>query len=230
MCRSWPQFLIAILLCMGLAACNAGRVRPASNPLPPPDAMGIDDYKGVADYRVGAQDLVEVTVLGVPDLSRATRVNANGEVSLPLIGTVMAGGRTVAQLESELARRYSDGYLQRPQITVFVKEYANQRITVEGSVREPGIYPLTGPTTLVQALAVAKGLDPLADPGGIVLFRRIDGKKMAAAYNMRELRANRVEDPLLYAGDVISVEASGSKTALRRFIEAIPALGLFTLF
>ena len=229
--RSWPQFFIAILICMGLAACASGRnVRPASNPLSPPDAIGVDDYKGVADYRVGAQDLLEITVFGVPDLGRTARVNANGEVSLPLIGTVKAGGRTVAQLESELARRYSEGYLQRPQMTVFVKEYANQRITVEGSVREPGIYPLTGPTTLVQAIAVAKGLDPLADPAGIVLFRQIDGNKMAAAYNMRELRANRIEDPLLYAGDVIIVEQSGSKTALRLFLEAIPVLGLFTLF
>jgi len=230
MCRSWPQFLIAILLSMGLAACAGGHVRPTSHPLPPPDAVVVDDYRGAIDYHIGTQDLLEVTVFGVPDLSRAARVNANGEVSLPLIGTVMAGGRTIAQLESDLARRYSDGYLQRPSITVFVKEYANQRITVEGSVREPGIYPLTGPTTLVQAIAVAKGLDPLADLGGIVLFREIGGNKMAAAYNMRELRANRIEDPLLYAGDVIIVEPSGSKTALRRFIEAIPALGLFTLF
>ena len=186
MCRSWPQFCIAILICMALAACASGRVRPATDQLPPPDAIGADDpYKGVSEYRLGAQDLVEVSVFGVPDLSRTARVNAKGEVSLPLIGTVMAGGRTVAQLESELARRYSDGYLQRPQITVFIKDYANQRITVEGSVREPGVYPITGRTTLVQAIAVAKGLDPLADLGGIVLFRQIGGNKMAAAYNMR---------------------------------------------
>ena len=112
-------------------------------------------------------------------------------------------------------------------MTIFVKEFASQRITLEGAVEQPGIYPLTGRTTLLQAIAVAKGLDPLADLGGVVLFRQVDGKKMAAVYDMRQLRSGRVEDPQLYGDDIVVVEQSGSKTALRRFIESIPAIGLF---
>ena len=98
---------------------------------------------------------------------------------------------------------------------------------MEGAVAKPGIYPLTGRITLLQAVAIAGGLDPLADLGGIVLFRNVDGKKMAAGYNMRELRSGRIEDPQLYGDDIIVVEQSGSKTAMRRVLESLPILGIF---
>ena len=181
----------------------------------------------MSDYRLGAQDLIEVSVFGVDELSKTVRVNSNGMISLPLVGSVMAGGRTIPELEAELAKRYADGYLQRPQVTLFVKEFSSQRITMEGSVKNPGVYPMTGKLTLLQAVAVAGGLDPLADLDGIVLFRQVDGKKMAAAYNMRELRSGRIEDPQLYGDDIVVVEQSGSKSAVRQFLQAIPAFGLF---
>jgi len=224
---SLPRLLILIWLAMVLAACGSasGARRDA---LPAPDTTTAGGaYKGASDYRLGAQDLIEVSVFGVEDLSKTVRVNSNGQISLPLVGAIMAGGQTIPELEAELAKRYSDGYLQRPQVTVFIKEFASQRITMEGAFKTPGIYPLTGKTTLLQAVAVAGGLDPLADLGGVVLFRQIDGKRRAAVYNMRELRSGKVEDPQLYGDDIIVVEQSGSKTALRRFIETIPALGLF---
>ena len=82
-------------------------------------------------------------------------------------------------------------------------------------------------TYWLQAIAIGIGLDPLADLGGVVLFRQVDGKKMAAVYDIRELRQGKVEDPLLYGEDIVVVEQSGSKTALRRFIESVPAIGLF---
>ncbi|UWX04066.1 SLBB domain-containing protein [Pseudoxanthomonas sp. NC8] len=133
------------------------------------------------------------------------------------------------ELERELTRLYAASYLQDPQITVFVTEFASQRITLEGAVKQPGIYPLTGKTTLLQSIAIAQGLDPLADQRAVVLFRQIDGKKMAAVYDIRELRSGAIEDPLLYGDDIVVVEQSGSKTALRRFVESVPAIGLFLL-
>ncbi len=227
------RFLAPLLLALALlSGCGGGSSIRASNAaLPAPDTTNAAGaYEGATDYRLGAQDLIEVSVFGVGDLSRTVRVNSNGQISLPLVGGVMAGGRTIPELEEDLARRYADGYLQRPQVTIFVKEFASQRITLEGAVKAPGIYPITGRTTLLQAIAVAEGLDPLADLKGIVLFRNIDGKRMAAAYDMRELRAGTVDDPQLYGDDMIVVEQSGSKTALRRFIETVPAIGLFRIF
>lgn len=232
--QTWLRILAAVMLTAMSAACASGSLaRPAASGqvLPAPDTTTASGaYEGVTDYRLGAQDLIEVSVFGVDDLSRTVRVNSNGQISLPLVGAVMAGGRSIPELETELARRYAEGYLQHPQVTVFVKEYSSQRVTVEGAVESPGIYPLTGRTTLIQAIAIAGGLDPLADLGGIVLFRHIDGRRMGAAYDMRDLRSGRIADPMLYGDDMVIVEQSGSKTALRRFIESIPALGLFLAF
>ncbi|MEO5963308.1 MAG: polysaccharide biosynthesis/export family protein [Thermomonas sp.] len=187
-------------------------------------------YKGASDYRVGAQDLLEISVFGVQELNKEVRVNSNGQISLPLIGGVMAGGRTIPELEAELARKYSDGYLQKPQVSVFVKEFTSQRVTLEGAVAKPGIYPITGKTSLLQVIALAGGVDDkTADLGGIVLMRQVDGKRMAAAYDLRLVRKGKSEDPPIFGDDIIVVEQSASKTMLRRFIESIPALGIFTL-
>jgi len=211
-----------------LAACTQ---MPVANQVPPgtalpPPAPAVT-YREATEYRLGAQDLLEISVFRVPDLSRTVRVNSNGEISLPLIGNVHAGGRSIAELEQELAARYADGFIKDPQVTIFVKEFASQRVTVEGAIEKPGVYPLSGATTLLQTIAMAGDLAPLADLDGVVLFRYIDGVKMAAVYDMRALRAGQIEDPAIHGGDLVVVEQSSSKTALRYFIESIPALGLF---
>ena len=225
---------MACLLVALLAGCDTvpsvHTTSPAGVPLPPPDttsASGV--YSGGSDYRVGAQDLLEVTVFGVSDLSRPVRVNSNGQISLPLVGGVQAGGHTIPELEQIIAEALAKTYLQNPQVSVFVKEYTSQRVTLEGALKNPGIYPITGKTSLLQAIAVAGGLDPLADMKGIVIFRQIQGKKMAAVFDLGQVQAGRTEDPQVFGDDVIVVEASGSKTALRRFIETIPAIALFML-
>ena len=232
---------LLFLLAFPLAGCSSTpthsvpggvtEMQEAGKAMPPPDTTTSGGaYVGVSEYRVGPQDLLEITVFQVPDLSRTVRVNSSGEISLPLIGTVRAGGLTIQQLEAELAKRLSEKYLQNPQVTAFVKEFTSQRVTLEGSVAKPGIYPLTGRTTLLQAIALGGGLDKLADPHGIVIFRQIGGKKMGAVFDLKQIRSGAAEDPQLYGDDIVVVEASGSKTALRRFIEAIPALNVFGVF
>ena len=221
------------MLWLLLAACaSGGGQRPTGNvvaALPAPDSTSADGaYSGASDYRIGAQDLLNISVFGVEELNKDVRVNSNGQVSLPLVGTVMAGGRTIPELESDLARKYAAGYLQNPQVTVFVKEFTSQRITLEGAVAKPGIYPLTGRTTLLQAIALGGGVDDrTADLGGIVLMRQVGGKRQAAVFDLRQVRRGVTEDPQVYGDDIIVVEQSGSKTALRRFIEAVPAFGIF---
>src|SRR5690606_23403703 len=102
--------------------------------LPPPDTTSASGaYEGATDYRVGAQDLLDISVFGVEELKHQARVNSNGLINVPLVGSVMAGGRTVPELEAELAAKYADGYLQNPQVSIFVKEYTSQRVTLEGA-------------------------------------------------------------------------------------------------
>ena len=142
----------------------------------------------------------------------------------------MAGGRTIPELEAELAKKYSTGYLQNPQVSVFVKEFTSQRITLEGAFKQPGIFPITGRTTLLQGIAMGGGVDDqVADLAGIVVMRNVGGKRMAAVYDLRQIRRGTVENPELYGDDIIVVEQSGSKTMFRRIIESIPVLGVFSV-
>ena len=224
------RLLIAAVFALLLAACASSGKRSAAHgiTLPPPDTTAASGaYEGATDYRVGSQDLLEISVFGVSELTHQARVNSNGMINLPLIGSVMAGGRTVPELEKELGEKYADGYLQNPQVTVFVKEYTSQRVTLEGALEKPGIYPLTGKTSLLQAVAMAGGTDEFADLEGVVLFRHIDGKRMAAAYDLTKVRRGELEDPQVYGDDIIVIERSGSKSAFREFIRSVPALGLF---
>ncbi len=198
--------------------------------MPPPDTTSSGGvYIGVSDYRIGPQDLIDISVFQVADLARTVRVNTAGQISLPLVGTIQAGGMTVQGLEVEIARKLEEKFLQNPQVTVFIKEYASQRVTVEGAVVRPGIFPLTGRTSLLQCVAISGGFLPLADPKGVVIFRQVGGKKMAAVYDIKAIRAGNAEDPLVYGDDIIVVETSGSKTALSRFIQAVPFLNVFGL-
>jgi polysaccharide export outer membrane protein len=199
--------------------------------MPPPDTTTSGGaYTGVSEYRVGPQDLIEISVFQVPDLSRTVRVNSAGQISLPLIGTVQAGGLTIQELEASIGKLLEAKYLQNPQVTAFVKEYTSQRVTVEGAVKKPGIYPLSGRTSLLQAIAMAEGLDQLANLQGVVVFRQVGGKRMAAVFDLEAVRNGHAEDPLIYGDDVVVVEQSGSKTALRRFIESVPILNVFRIF
>ena len=89
--------------------------------LPAPDTTAASGaYEGATDYRIGAQDLLEISIFGVQELNKEVRVNSNGQVSLPLIGGMMAGGKTIPEFEAELAKKYSEGFLQNPQVSVFV--------------------------------------------------------------------------------------------------------------
>ncbi|MBS0230069.1 MAG: polysaccharide export protein [Proteobacteria bacterium] len=188
-------------------------------------------FQEATDYHIGAMDLLTISVFGVDALSKDVRVNAKGQISLPLIGTVNAGGRTTQQLEAELKQLYSANYLQNPQVSVFVKEFSSQKVTMEGALGHPGIFPITGKITLLQALALAGGIDEkTADPRGIVIMRQVNGRRMAAAYDIRMLRNGTIDDPQLYGDDIVVVEESGSKSALRSFLQTMPLLGLFTMF
>jgi polysaccharide biosynthesis/export protein len=180
------------------------------------------------DYRISPLDVLDVSVFQVPDLTKTVQVSSGGEITLALIGAVTAAGRTAPELEKDIAGKLGEKYLQSPQVSVFVKEYTSQRVTVEGAVVKPGIYPMTGKTTLLQTIALAGGLDRVADPRGIIIFREIDGARKAAKFDLPAIRAGNDEDPVVAGGDVVVVDQSGAKTAIRDVRESLGIFGLFT--
>lgn len=178
-----------------------------------PGSVRIDAVE--EEYRIGTQDLIEVQVLGIQDLRREARVNAKGMIGLPLIGAVRVAGLTSAEAEALIGGLYSKNYLQNPEVSVFVKEFTRQNITIDGAVGKPGIYPLKGPTTLLQALANAGGQGSLTDLTDVVLFRMEEGERRAIKFDVTKIRSADAPDPLLQPGDLIVVNRSAARVAIR---------------
>jgi polysaccharide biosynthesis/export protein len=205
----------------GSAAANAGKI--FTNSAAAPSASGN------GDYRIAPLDVVDISVFGVQDLSRTVQVSSSGQISLPLIKTVQAGGRTAGELERDIAAKLSATYLQSPQVSVFIKEYNSQRITVDGAVAKPGIFPINGQVSLMQAIALSQGLTTVADPSGVLIFRQVGNKRTAARFDLRDVRSGKIQDPMLLAGDIVMVDESSTRTTLRDIREALPLSGLFSL-
>jgi polysaccharide export outer membrane protein len=118
------------------------------------------------DYQVGAEDLLGIMVYGQNSLNRQVRVNGQGEITMPLVGTVKVAGLTPTQIETRLEKLYNANYLVNPQITVQVKEYRHQRVAVTGAVARPGSYEIIGPRTLLEVLSLAGGFINQGYPTG----------------------------------------------------------------
>lgn len=206
----------------GEAAANAQKIFASNSNTGGSD--GTDE-----DYKIAPLDVLDVTVLGVTELNRTVQVSSSGMITMPLVKSIKAGGRTQAQLERDIAKKLEATYLQSPQVSVFVKEYNSQRITVDGAVNKPGIFPTTGKISLLQAIALAEGLNTVADTSGILLFRTVNNKRLAARFDLKQIRSGKIDDPALQAGDIVMVDESATRTTLRDIKEALPLSGLFQL-
>lgn len=174
------------------------------------------------DYHIGANDLLEITVFQIEELARTVRVNSRGLITLPLIGVVKAGGMTGQELEHEIGKKLTDGFLQDPQVSVFIKEYTSQKVTIEGSVEKAGVYPLTGRTTLLQVIAQAAGPNDVADYNAIKLIRaRNDGTKEMTLHDLESIRDGKTVDPVLVGNDIIVVDKSSSRATIKDITDTL---------
>jgi polysaccharide export outer membrane protein len=167
------------------------------------------------DYRIGPSDLLEIQVFGIDNLKRDVRVNSRGAISLPLIGTIIVGGLTGEEAETLIAEKYGKDYLQDPQVSLFIKEYTSQRITLEGAIAKPGIYPIRGDTSLMQAIAIGGGQGQLPDLHEVLVYRREGGEKKIYTYDLDKIRAGEAEDPSIVNDDVIVIKRAPGRVALR---------------
>lgn len=222
--------LIAVALALLLAACatsRGGRIPYDVGNFGMPDApkvLAIDDT-----YKLAPLDILTVTVFQVPDLTHEYSIDQSGRITMPLIGRVAAVGLSTTELGNNIARRLNEKYLHDPNVTVALKESVSRVVTVDGSVRQPGIFPVVGSLSLVQAVSLARGTDDLANPHRVAIFRTIGGKRMAAAFDMVSIRRGITEDPAIYPGDVVVVDGSGIKRAQRTVLESLPLASIFTL-
>jgi polysaccharide export outer membrane protein len=175
-------------------------------------------------YTVGPSDVLEISVFKVPELSKSVQVADTGTINMPLLGEVPAAGKTAQEIEQDLTRKLGAKYLKSPQVTVFVKDHNSQRVTVEGAVRKPGVYPIKGKLSLVQALATAEGVDKDLYSKDVTVFRMVDGVRTSKVFDIDAIRGGKAEDPALEQGDVVVVEVDKVKEGVQTALRIIPGV------
>ncbi len=132
---------------------------------------GLSTDNTRADYRIGPDDQVDISVLEAPELDRAPRVSAGGEISLALVGTVRAAGLTARELEIVIEELLRRSYIKEPHVSVQVRDMQSHPVSVFGAVKKPGVFQIRGPKTVVELLSMAEGLDVTAGDTVIVEHR-----------------------------------------------------------
>ena len=158
------------------------------------------------NYVIGQGDLLEIFVWRNDQLSRDVVVMPDGRISLPLIHQVQASGLTISELENRVREKLST-YVENPRVTVIVKELNSFRVSVLGNVVKPGVYPITGKTTVIEAIGLAGGLNEWARRGGITVIRNEQGKEKRIKVNYNKVVSGKdlSQNIVLERGDTIIV-------------------------
>lgn len=224
---SVPGAFLILMSASLLAACadSRGGSIPYKKTFAAPDAQSRQILESA--YRIGPMDKLAIKVFKSEELSGDYEVDLAGHISLPLIGEVEAARLTTAELHLSLTHKLGEKYLEHPDVSVSIKQSAGRVVTVDGAVRSAGTLPMAGNLTLMQAIALAHGVTEDANARRVAIFRTINGKREAAAFDLVSIRRGEAEDTSVYPGDVIIVDGSSVKDLQKRLLQSIPLLAIF---
>jgi polysaccharide export outer membrane protein len=187
-------------------------------------------YASTSDYRIMSGDVLQITVFQVQDFNREAQVDAGGNIVLPLIGGVPAAGKTVHEVESEVAGRLRAKYLQNPQVLVTIKDAVGLRVSVQGAVKNPGVIQIRGDTTLTTVLAQAQGFTDTADKSSVLVVRNTDQGRVAGKVDAGAILAGSAPDPRIYGGDMIVVDDSFMRSAGKDALNVLGGAAMLRVF
>lgn len=214
-----------------LAGCSSGpSAVPGLAVAQPAEALGQQQFGSTneASYVLRPADVIRITVFREADLSvESLPIAANGEISLPLVGTLQAAGMTQRQLEDRIEATLGQRYLRNPEVAVNVLEYRSHEVTVEGSVRTPGMFTFRPGTRLSGAISLAEGPVREAELKDVAVFRQGPAGIQIAKFDYAAVRSGQMLDPVLQPGDRIVVGTDGLSVFWQDVLRAIPAFAVF---
>ena len=167
----------------------------------------------VAEYLIGPEDVLDISVWKNPELSRKVPVRPDGKVSLPLVNDIQAAGLTPSELREQLAKRFAE-FVPTPEVAVIVQEVQSLRVSVVGAVKTPGRFMLKSPATVLECIALAQGLTEFAARDRIVVLRQNGNTTQRIPFNYSKI-ANS-SDQENFFGDRNSAAAARGRAADRR--------------
>lgn len=182
-------------------------------------------------YTLREGDRINVTVFQEADFSaKNALIDTSGNITLPMLGTVRAAGMTQDELSDAVRDKLAAAYLRDPRVSVGVETPALQAISVEGEVEQPGVYETMPGHTLLTAIAQARSTSDRAKVDEVIIFRTVDGARMAGRFDLAEIRAGEAADPLVLPGDVVVVGYSKVRAGFQDFLKAAPLFNIFTRY
>jgi polysaccharide biosynthesis/export protein len=186
-------------------------------PLP----TGVDPASDIRPYRIGPGDELLIDVLGFEELNeRKISTDGEGRLSVPLAGVVDANGLSTAELEGRIVAQMKRNFVRDPIVSVNLSLARSRIVTVDGEVKRPGVFPVVGKMTLMQAVARAEGTDEFAKLEDVVVFRTVGSERYVALYNLAAIRRGAYADPEVFANDVVVVGESRGRRLFQTIIQA----------
>ena len=217
--------------CVVLGACASSATKvdlPTGNAAY--QAIAPESIPAPTEYIITQSDVFKLQVFGEPDISNdSLRVDQAGNVQVALIGSVKAAGRTPTEVSKEIADRLGKTYIIDPKVNLALLEPAKRFVTVEGEVNKPGVFDLENSFTLLSALAAAGSPTPSAKLDQVIVFRTINGQRMAGRFNLRDIRGGAAPDPTIMSNDVVMVGYSNARGMWQDVLKAAPLLNAFSL-
>jgi polysaccharide export outer membrane protein len=156
-------------------------------------------------YKIGPEDLLDISVWKNTELSRTVPVRPDGKISLPLVNDIQAAGLTPTALRQQLVERFSE-YIPAPEVAVIVREVHSMKVAVVGSVKTPGRYELKSAATVLELIALAQGFTDFAARDRIVILRQEKGETKRIPFNYRKVAGGDEQANLVVqSGDIIVV-------------------------
>jgi polysaccharide biosynthesis/export protein len=158
-----------------------------------------------AEYQIGPEDVLDISVWKNPELSRTVPVRPDGKVSLPLLNDFRVAGLTPSDLREQLVSRLSD-FVPTPEVSVIVREVHSRKVAVVGAVKTAGRYELKSPMTVLEAIALAQGFTDFAARDRIVVLRQNGGTTTRIPFNYRKIAEGaEQENFFVRPGDIVVV-------------------------
>lgn len=224
------SFALATLLlsaCAGTSGGKLGETGAATiiqgSVLPAPTRADV--ARSGLPYLIGPYDELVIDVFGIEKLTkREIAVDGAGRISFPIAGVIDATGMTPAELEEAIAAGLRRGYVRDPQVSVNLVKTTSQVVTVDGQVKQPGVYPVIGKMTLMRAVANARGVEEFAKLDDVVILRTVNDQRYAALYNLAAIRRGNYMDPEIFANDTVIVGESRQRRLFKDLLQIVPLL------
>lgn len=215
---------LLLALALVLPACSTAQTYGAASQVEVTDLETLPRPESAGVYRIGQQEVLDITVVGSELLSSKFITDENGRIDFPLVGSVNLFGQSPTGASRIIADSLRGQYVLNPQVIVIPEELDDVTFSVGGQVDKPGDYPVDESMTLMRAVNVAGGQGEFAKLDEVLVFRQVGGQRYIGVYNLAAIQQGNYPDPQIFAEDLVMVGDSASKRRLETALQFIPVL------